>query len=67
MAQRQAGEVLFEITYQGNVARCSAIDVATNTEVHIVGPASYSRFTLQQNALRKLKRALELKEKGGGR
>ncbi|SOD94234.1 DUF6898 family protein [Caenispirillum bisanense] len=65
MAARQPGDVLFEITYQGNVARCSAIDVATNTEVSIVAPATYSRFTLQQNALRKLNRALEAKGQGG--
>lgn len=58
MAERRAGDVLFEITIHGNVARCSAIDVATNVEVSIVAPAAYSRFTLQQNALRKLNRKL---------
>lgn len=65
MAERRAGDVLFEITYRGSVARCSAIDVATNIEVSIVAPATYSRFTLEQNALRKLNRALEVRGKAG--
>ncbi len=64
MAERRAADVLFEITIRGNVARCSAIDVASNTEVSIVAPATYSRFTLEQNALRKLNRKLtEMEEK----
>lgn len=64
MVKRREGEVLLEIVYHGNVARCSAIDVRTNTEVSIVGPASYSRFTLEQNAIRKLRRVLETRGAG---
>lgn len=52
-------QVFFEIVYQGSYAKCSAIDAETNIEVSIVAPASYSRYTLEQNARRKLERALE--------
>lgn len=58
MAKRREGDVLLEIVQMGNVCRCSAIDVRTNTEVSIVAPANYSRFTMEQNAIRKLRRVL---------
>jgi hypothetical protein len=71
MTKRREGDVLLEIVQMGNVARCSAIDVRTNTEVSIVAPATYSRFTLEQNALRKLRRVLAQRTAGpsgrGGR
>ncbi|EKV31600.1 hypothetical protein C882_3973 [Caenispirillum salinarum AK4] len=55
-----------EIVQMGNVCRCSAIDARTNIEVSIVAPATYSRYTMEQNAIRKLRRVLEQREQGGG-
>jgi hypothetical protein len=52
------GEVLFEFVTIGNAVKVSALHVATNTEVAVVGAPSMSAFTLKANALRKLKAAL---------
>lgn len=65
MAKRREGDILLEIVQMGNVARCSAIDVRTNTEVSIVAPITYSRFTMEQNAIRKLRRVLRQQRQGG--
>ncbi len=47
-------EILFEITQNGNVARVTAIDPITGTEVVIQGPANAGIAILKQNAARKL-------------
>ncbi len=47
-------EILFEITQKGNLARVTAIDPETGTEVVIQGPASAGDAILKQNAARKL-------------
>jgi hypothetical protein len=52
------GEVLFEILTVGNAVKVSAVHVATNTEVSIIGAPTMSEFTLKTNALRKLRAAL---------
>ncbi len=54
-----SGEVLFEFLTIGMAVRVSAIHVPTNTEVTIMGSSAMSRFTLQANALRKLRAALQ--------
>jgi hypothetical protein len=57
------GEVLFEFITIGNTVKVSALHVATNTEVAVVGAATMSAFTLKANALRKLRARLA---RGGG-
>ncbi len=57
------GEVLFEFLTVGNAVKVSAVHVATNTEVTLMGAPNMSPFTLKANALRKLKAALA--RKGG--
>jgi hypothetical protein len=52
------GEVLFEFVTIGNAVKVSAIHVATNTEVSIMGAPAMSQYTLKANALRKLRAAL---------
>lgn len=53
------GDVFFEITLIGNFARVAAIHARTNVEVQVTCPANYTRFTMQQAALRKLRFVLE--------
>lgn len=54
-------EVIVEFySLAGNV-KVSAIDVATMTEVSIVGPASAGQYTLKANALKKLEYMLKKK------
>ena len=48
------GEVLFEIRRVGNVAKVTAIHVASNTEVSIVGAPVVGDYGLKLAALRKL-------------
>ena len=47
-------EVLFELRQIGNTVKVTAIDVATNTEVSTMGPASAGQHGLKLAALRKL-------------
>lgn len=54
MNPKKTKEILFEIVQNGNVARVTAIDPETGTEVVIQGPASAGNSVLQQNAARKL-------------
>jgi hypothetical protein len=61
MARPGEGQVYFEITVLGGSARVSAIDAQTNTEVQVICPANYTRHTMQQAALRKLRYVLEKK------
>jgi hypothetical protein len=56
-------EVLIEFVILGNVARVTAIHVASGTEVAIVGPANAPRFTLEAAVSRKLAYVMG-KEKG---
>ena len=51
-------EVLFEFVRHGNAVRVSALHVATNTEVTIMGPANAPQIALQNTALQKLRYVL---------
>lgn len=55
-------EVIIEFYSLGSNVKVSAMDVASMTEISIVGPASAGEFTLKTNALRKLE--FVLKKKG---
>jgi len=54
-----SGEVLFEFLTIGTSVKVSAIHVPTNVEVTIIGSPAMSRFSLQSNALRKLRSVLQ--------
>ena len=58
------GEVLFEFLRVGNAVKVSAVHVATNIEVTVIGAPAMSPFTLKANALRKLKAALARQSRG---
>lgn len=49
------GEVIVEMRPIGSVVRVAAVDVATGTEVVIMGPASASARSLEEVAIAKLK------------
>ncbi len=57
------GEVLFEFSRVGNVVRVTAIDVDSNTEIVIAGPATAPQAALRSTALQKL-RYVMAKKKG---
>jgi hypothetical protein len=59
-------EVLFELRQIGNSVKVTAIDVATNTEVSTVGPASAGAHGLKMAALRKLNYVLAERARGVG-
>ena len=48
------GEVLFEFRQIGASVKVSAVHVATDTEVSLVGAASAGEYALRMAALRKL-------------
>jgi hypothetical protein len=54
MSEAPVGEVWFEFVRIGHSVKVSAIHVATDTEVCIVGPASAAQEGLKAAALRKL-------------
>lgn len=55
MPADKGDEIYFEFTMQGPVAKVTAIDPKTGTEVSVVGPASPgAREALKLTALRKL-------------
>ncbi len=56
------GEVLFEFSRVGNVMRVTAIDVDSNTEIVIAGPASAPQALLQTTALQKLRYVMARKK-----
>jgi hypothetical protein len=56
-------EILIEFVVHGNVARVTAIHVASGTEVVIVGPANAPRIALEAAVSRKLAYVMG-KEKG---
>lgn len=53
-------EVIVEMRPVGSVVRVAAVDVATGTEVVVMGPASASQQTLEQVAIAKLRRKLAM-------
>ena len=58
MPTKGEGEVIVEMRPVGGVVRVAAVDVATGTEVVVMGPASASQQTLEQVAIAKLRRKL---------
>ncbi len=60
MPTKAEGEVIVEMRPVGGVVRVAAIDVATGTEVVVMGPASASQQTLEQVAIAKLRRKLSM-------
>ena len=60
---KKTKEILFEITQNGNIARVTAIDPETGTEVVIQGPARAGDAVLKQNAARKLMYVLNKEKK----
>lgn len=58
------GQVLFEFVQYGNSVKVTAIDATSGVEVSIVGSARLTRYSLEQAALRKLKRMLETRAAG---
>ena len=52
------GEVLFEFVTIGNAVKVSALHVASNIEVSLVGSPNMTPYTLKANAVRKLRAAL---------
>ncbi|KJS38280.1 MAG: hypothetical protein VR70_10410 [Rhodospirillaceae bacterium BRH_c57] len=52
------GEVLLEFQVFGASTRVAAIHVASNTEVQVTCPTSYTTFTKTQAAIRKLRYVL---------
>lgn len=60
MSAKGESEVILEMRPVGGVVRVAAIDVATGTEVVIMGPASASPQSLEQVAVAKLRRKLAM-------
>lgn len=58
MPTKGEGEVIVEMRPVGGVVRVAAVDVATGTEVVVMGPASASQQTLEQVVIAKLRRKL---------
>lgn len=52
-------EVLFEMIRMGGSVKVTAVDADSGIEATIVGSAAMTPFSLQQAALRKLRRILE--------
>jgi hypothetical protein len=64
MPTKGEGEVILELRPVGSVVRVAAVDVATGTEVVVMGPATASQQTLEQVAIAKLRRKLAM-DRGG--
>lgn len=64
MPTKSEGEVILELRPVGSVVRVAAVDVATGTEVVVMGPATASQQTLEQVAMAKLRRKLAM-DRGG--
>ena len=60
MPTKGEGEVIVEMRPVGNVVRVAAVDVATGTEVVVMGPANASPQSLEQLAIAKLRRRLAM-------
>jgi hypothetical protein len=52
------GEVIIEMRPVGSVVRVAAVDVATGTEVIVMGPAASPPKALEELAIAKLKKKL---------
>lgn len=52
------GEVIIEMRPVGTVVRVAAVDVATGTEVIVMGPASAPQKALEELVFAKLKKRL---------
>ncbi len=61
MAKR--GEVIIEFYRVGAFVKVSAVDVATSTEVSIMGPANAGEETLTRVVMRKLEYVLKRQRK----
>ena len=59
------GEVYVEFVVQGHFVKVTAIDSQTGVEASVVGPASASRASLSDVAVRKLRYVLQKKTDGG--
>jgi hypothetical protein len=57
-ASGHTGEVIIEMRPVGSVVRVAAVDVATGTEVIVMGPASSPPKALEDLAIAKLKKRL---------
>jgi hypothetical protein len=60
MPAKGESEVIVEMRPIGGVVRVAAVDVATGTEVVVMGPASASPQSLEQVAVAKLRRKLAM-------
>ena len=58
------GEVYFEFTQVGRSMKVAAIDAHTGVEVSIVGPAACPQSQLENLALKKLRKRLEVINSG---
>lgn len=54
MSDEPTGEILFEFRRVGNVVKVSALHVATDTEVSLVGDPAAGEHGLKMAAIRKL-------------
>lgn len=62
MPRDEGDEIYFEFAMQGNVAKATAIDPKTGTEVSVIGPANpTAREALKVAAARKLQFVLKKK------
>jgi ABC-type Zn2+ transport system substrate-binding protein/surface adhesin len=60
MPTQKEGEIIVEMRPVGSVVRVAAVDVATGTEVIVMGPASASPRALEEVAVAKLRRKLAM-------
>lgn len=57
-AAEDGREILFEVTYVGNLVRVTAVDAETGIEATIVGMPTMTQYSLRLNAVRKLARVM---------
>ena len=57
-AAEDGREILFEVTYVGNLVRVTAVDAETGIEATIVGLPTMTQYSLRMNAVRKLARVM---------
>ncbi len=58
LAAEYGREILFEVTYVGNLVKVTAIDAVTGAEATIVGSPNTTQYSLRLNAVRKLARVM---------
>lgn len=59
-----SGDVIFEFVRLGQTVKVSVVDVATSTEISIMGPAASGEAALRKVALRKLEYVLRRRGPG---